>query len=453
MIRAVRAINQSGQSILMQLNGLEQGPFSLWAIEGLDPGEADINVTEIATVDGAVFNMARQTSRELTLTVLLNWYDNGHYMSIQSAREEVYKYFPLKKQVRIVFYLDDVKNAGQQIAYATDAYVKSVTVDIFAKTCAAKITVLRTNPLFFEYETQPILAGSIANSIGFTSISISDVNKLASKIGIGNRTLFEFKLADGYYRWVIDGVNQSIDYDIAANYGISAEPDIFNLPNSATIYVIDTASYVVNKTNFAAKTYQPLTNVDESQISLLGSESVGCDIVIPFKVDFSTFKNYYAVSTDVPLKDAYIFEIYIKNIIGAASYSNAVQDGNFDLKIYPNKFNQYAGTFFDTQYIIPGDIIVISTEKGKKNVTFTRGYQSISMLGLLDSINISSNDWIRLSPGENHVQVIYKTQDIQASMLGSSTDRLINKGIVYSGSDTTPPNTFHVQYINAKRGL
>lgn len=455
MIRAVRAINPSGQSILMQLNGLEQGPFSLWSIEGLDPGEADINVTEIATVDGAVFNMARQTSRELTLTVLLNWYDNGHYSSIQSAREEVYKYFPLKKQVRIVFYLDDVlQGTGHQIAYATDAYVKSVTVDIFAKTCAAKITVLRTNPLFFEYEIP--LASSISGVTGFTSISVSDINKLYSKIGF-NKTLFEFKYSNGYMRWVINGEDQAVSYDISSNYGISATVNIEALPNKAYITVMQaTGSYGTYKFNNINFSISPAGVGDEAQIALNGTDDIGCNIIIPFKVNFSTFKNYYITSTDVALKDASLFKIMFRLLNEQIVGEYDVWGEKSDLTLYPNKMSLYAGSFSEghrEQYILPGDILVISTEKGEKNVTITRAGVSVSMLGLLDVQNIASNNWIRLKPGNNYLQAKYEVNPDGNSFPGVQSYPLIDKGIVYSGSDTTPPNTFHVQYPNARRGL
>lgn len=451
MIKAVRAINPSGQSILMQLNGLEQGPFSLWAIEGLDPGEADINVTEIATVDGAVFNMARQTSRELTLTVLLNWYDNGHYMSIQSAREEVYKYFPLKKQVRIVFYLDDVNNTGRQIAYATDAYVKSVTADIFAKTCAAKITVLRTNPLFFEYEIP--LASSITGVEGFTSISVSDINALYSKVGF-NRTLFEFKYSNGYMRWVINGVDQEVNYDITTNYGVSATINASALPNRAYITIMQAeGTNGIYKWNNVIFANSPAGVGDEAQVSLSSTDDVGCNIIIPFKQDFSTFKNYYITSTNVALKDASLFKIMFRLLNAQIVGEYDIWANDADLTIYPNKIGPYAGTFptgHQEQYILPDDIIVISTEKGEKNVTITREGTSVSALGLLDVQNISSNNWIRLQPGTNYLQAKYMANPDGNSFPGNQSFPLISKDLVYSGSDSQP---FRVQYRNGRRGL
>lgn len=152
MIRAVKAINYLGRSLLMRLDGREDDSLLLWNVDGISPGSADINITEVASTDGAYFNSARQNSREITLTLLLNWAPN-----IESARKDSYAYFPLKKPVRLIFYSDTAMNRGRtyiNCARYIDGYVQQNTVEIFgSKNCAAQIVIKCPDPYFYEYNS------------------------------------------------------------------------------------------------------------------------------------------------------------------------------------------------------------------------------------------------------------------------------------------------------------
>ena len=148
MIRAVKAINYLGRSLLMRLDGREVDSLLLWNIDGISPGSADINVTEVASSDGAYFNSARQNSREITLTLLLNWAP-----TIELARKDSYSYFPLKRPIRLIFYSDPDMSLGKygaSCARYIDGYVQENTVEIFgSKNCAAQITVKCPDPHFY----------------------------------------------------------------------------------------------------------------------------------------------------------------------------------------------------------------------------------------------------------------------------------------------------------------
>lgn len=177
MIRGLRIINYLNQSVVVRTDfpasenvrslsvgnkSIEQGPFLLYSIDGLDPGEANITSTELATMDGAVFNSARRTSKELTFTFLLNEtgspYQGSTYaangLTIQSAKDKVRQYFPLKSKVKIIFcqdnnpiqYASDFKKYNY---YLTEGYVKTINYDTFSKMCAASITVLMPDPYFY----------------------------------------------------------------------------------------------------------------------------------------------------------------------------------------------------------------------------------------------------------------------------------------------------------------
>ena len=82
MIRSVTVTNYLGDSIKLELSNPESSGFIIKSIDGLGPGNASINVTEIATNDGSVYNSARVQSRNITITLEYMWKD-----SIETIRQ------------------------------------------------------------------------------------------------------------------------------------------------------------------------------------------------------------------------------------------------------------------------------------------------------------------------------------------------------------------------------
>lgn len=314
MIRAVKAINYLGRSLLMRLDGREVDSLLLWNIDGISPGSADINVTEVASSDGAYFNSARQNSREITLTLLLNWAP-----TIELARKDSYSYFPLKRPIRLIFYSDPDMSLGKygaSCARYIDGYVQQNTVEIFgSKNCAAQITVKCPDPHF--YACSP---------------------------------------------------------DTDSQIPVSYEKRIFGEGGSAFSFPYSNESLIENLTYFGE--VSPVTDslfVDYPYDAI----PTGMDIVLRFQQNLSP-------TSGLGLYGYFKFT--------QAETGKSLQINLAGITKYPD---------YSTGYLA-GDALVITTIRGKKDVTISRSSiangEGVSVLGIMED---PTSDWLEFQPGSN----------------------------------------------------
>ena len=140
MIKSITATNYLGESIKMELARPEKSGFIVYNISGLGPGKANINTTEVSTDDGGLFNSARLPSRNIVLGLTFMWKD-----SIEEARHRSYKYFPLKKKVKLLIETD-TRTAE------IEGYVDANEPNIFSKSEGSDISIICPNPYFYSVE-------------------------------------------------------------------------------------------------------------------------------------------------------------------------------------------------------------------------------------------------------------------------------------------------------------
>lgn len=140
MIKSITVTNYLGESIKMELARPEKSGFIVYNISGLGPGKAYVNTTEVSTDDGGLFNSARLPSRNIVIGLLYMWKD-----SIEEARHLSYKYFPLKKKVKLLIETDT------RIA-EIEGYVDSNEPNIFSKSQGSDISIICPNPYFYSVE-------------------------------------------------------------------------------------------------------------------------------------------------------------------------------------------------------------------------------------------------------------------------------------------------------------
>ena len=141
MIHSVTVTNFRGDSIELVLAEPEKSGFAITNITGLGPGKATINSTEISTTDGALFNSARLSARNIVLSIRYMWKE-----TIEDARQLSYRYFPIKSKVTLLFKTD---NREAEI----DGYVESNEPDIFSSEEGAEISIICPNPFFYSRES------------------------------------------------------------------------------------------------------------------------------------------------------------------------------------------------------------------------------------------------------------------------------------------------------------
>ena len=138
MIKSITVTNYRGDSIKLDLARPELSGFVVKSITGLGPGKANVNTTEVSTVDGAQFNSARLSSRNIVISLEFMWKN-----SIEEVRQLSYKYFPLKKRLKLLVETDNRKAE-------IEGYVDNNDPSIFSKSEGSDVSIICPNPYFYS---------------------------------------------------------------------------------------------------------------------------------------------------------------------------------------------------------------------------------------------------------------------------------------------------------------
>lgn len=138
MIKSVTVTNYLNESITLDLRHPERTGIFVARIEGLGPPTATINVAELSTHDGGIFNSSRAGVRNILLT--LGFLEQP---TIEDVRIKTYKYFPIKKKLKLTITTD-------KRTLEIYGYVESNEPDIFARQTATQISILCPDPYFYS---------------------------------------------------------------------------------------------------------------------------------------------------------------------------------------------------------------------------------------------------------------------------------------------------------------
>ena len=139
----ISAKNAAGQT----LNLTGNSAYIVTSVRGVNPPNANINTSELATMDGAMFNSAFLQTRNIVITV----YPVG---SVESARTNLYNYFRTKKYVKL--FLETASRAVW-----IDGYVENIDTDLYTNKENLQISIICPDPWFKDQTTsQTTLNGS-----------------------------------------------------------------------------------------------------------------------------------------------------------------------------------------------------------------------------------------------------------------------------------------------------
>ncbi len=138
MIRSITVTNYLGDSIKLDLVRPEESGFAVKSVTGLGPGKSNINTTEVSTNDGGLYNSSRLPSRNIVITLAYLWKN-----SIEDVRQKSYKYFPIKKRLKLLIETDN------RIA-EIEGYVEANDPNIFSKEEGSDISIVCPNPFFYS---------------------------------------------------------------------------------------------------------------------------------------------------------------------------------------------------------------------------------------------------------------------------------------------------------------
>lgn len=162
MIRSVTVTTvTTNKTVKMTLTDPENSQgFAIISMDGLGPGEADINTSEWVTVDGSHYNSAHLKSR--TISLELQYVPTAIDESVADVRRRTYTYFPIKKEVKLVFECTDIKERSTTRYYYITGYVQQNKQNIWSQKEGCSIEINCPDPYFKDTEK---VKGNFSNVI------------------------------------------------------------------------------------------------------------------------------------------------------------------------------------------------------------------------------------------------------------------------------------------------
>lgn len=140
MIKSITVTNHLGESICLELMRPEKSGFIIQSIDGLGPAKANVNFTELATIDGSIDNSAKLEERNIILSLI--FLERG---TIEDTRLLSYKYFPVKRN--ITFQIETDNRICETVGR-----VESNDPSIFDQQEGCQISILCPDPYFYSIE-------------------------------------------------------------------------------------------------------------------------------------------------------------------------------------------------------------------------------------------------------------------------------------------------------------
>lgn len=249
MIHSIMVTNHLGNIIKLDLTRPELSGFIVKSVDGLGPVKGNINTVEVATNDGSVFNSARLGSRNIVLDLVFLEYGTE---SIEDIRHKSYKYFPVKKKVKLLIETDNRISE-------TEGYIEHNEPTIFSDQEGCQFSIICPYPYFYS-------AGA-SNTIVF-----SGVNSLF-EFPFSNESLDESLLIMGE---IIPQTEQVVYYNGDAEIGIKIIINATGEASDITILNVDTREIMsINTNKLASLTGSGIVAGDEITISTLkGDKSI-----------------------------------------------------------------------------------------------------------------------------------------------------------------------------------
>lgn len=244
MLASVDITAPDGDVLSLNLTDTSNG-YEVQGIDGLDPVQATLVTSSYAQMDGAFFQNAQRSTRNIVLHLGYepDWVDG---VTVEILRKALYEWFSPKAQCSLTFNMDD----GSE--YGISAYVESFTAPLFAQDPTADISLICMDPDFYDM-SPTILAGNSTND--GSEFLISYDGSVESGIDLVldvNQTLGDFTI----YNRRPDGIIDQLDFSYSMVAGNVLEINTMTGSKSATLndgtnqfsvlYAIDAQSAWVN---------------------------------------------------------------------------------------------------------------------------------------------------------------------------------------------------------------
>ena len=179
MFKSVTVTNYRGDSLELPLRWPNDAGLLISKIDGITPGDVEVNSQDYAVLDGGVFNSSRMGTRNITIEFYY-----GFTPHIESARHRAYQYFPVKTEVRLDF-LTDERNLSIW------GYVEGNDTDIFSEQEKGQVSIVCPDPYFYESSYISYTLGTSIPEFEFPFSNESLTEPLICFSDLGNRRLFD----------------------------------------------------------------------------------------------------------------------------------------------------------------------------------------------------------------------------------------------------------------------
>lgn len=142
MIKSFAITNDLNERLDLVLTNPEQSGIVVRSVTGLGPGKATLHIKEIANGDGGSYGGGRIPVRNIVMN--LAFLGNP---TIEDTRQLTYRFFPLKKQITLTVFTDNLE-------VNIDGIVESNDPDIFSNLEGCQISILCENPYFYTARDQ-----------------------------------------------------------------------------------------------------------------------------------------------------------------------------------------------------------------------------------------------------------------------------------------------------------
>lgn len=164
MIKSFKVTNYLGDSIYMDIRKPEDTGFLITSVSGITFPAAQIGLVDSA-YDGAAYSGSKIDKRNIVFTII--FYEENKIVNektgetvrldIEQLRHKCYKYFPLKKELKI----EITNDSG---TYYISGYVEKNESAVFTKQEGAQISVICPDPYFRSQSPEIVtLSDVIAN--------------------------------------------------------------------------------------------------------------------------------------------------------------------------------------------------------------------------------------------------------------------------------------------------
>lgn len=222
MIKSITVTNYLGDSIKLDLARPEESGFVVTSVTGLGSGKANINMTEVATNDGSLYNSSRLPSRNIVISLKYLWQS-----TIEDVRQLSYKYFPIKKKLTLLIETD---NRQAEI----EGYTEANDPNIFSKDEGSDISIVCPNPFFYS-----------AGKDGVNTTIFYGVEPLF-EFPFSNESLYECLIEMG---WIQNQMEKVVIYSGDAEIGVTIIIHAIGEAHNITIYNTGTREVMRIDTN------------------------------------------------------------------------------------------------------------------------------------------------------------------------------------------------------------